>query len=120
MAMIETVDNFKIIIDKYELVESKVVNAFMNEFAVQVENLLLKFEFSKKHSKGLADIKKTEIGDSAVYDIKIFYSDLKIQGVVDPIAIGELDKHMYYFSIIGLHHVGKIRTVIFNLFRRHS
>jgi hypothetical protein len=108
----------RILIDNYELIDSRVINLFRTHFDVFVENLAFHFEFIDDRS----DRVKIEIsryrGDD-IFDVSIYnFETGGLQGFFAPNPIGDLGKTRYHFSITGIAHENRrYKSIVFNLFQ---
>jgi len=115
----ESLSITKVEIDNCELVDSRVINVFKNEFTIQAENLGLKFQFIEDGKDSYSIIEKVNNSDFILYHIKLFNFDTgKIQGFLKPIEVGEDEYSFYHISLACLLSDSKeFKIVSFNLFR---
>ncbi|MDR0314337.1 MAG: hypothetical protein LBH71_00100 [Oscillospiraceae bacterium] len=109
----------KVEIDNCELIDSRVINVFKNEFFVHVENIGFKFEFLEDKEDSYSVIDKVDDPDFNLYWVKLYnFNTGKIHGFCKPLSVGEDDKYMYHFSLAGIARENTdYRIVSFNLFR---
>ena len=113
------IKQLSISIDGYELLNSMTINLFNRIFTVCFENLIFNVEFlSKKSGNASAEYVKSEHGETATFNIKIYDADTDFHGILDPMKIGEADGYNYYISLIGMYGFKNYRQVTFNLLRR--
>ena len=100
----DTLSISKIEIDNCELIDSKVISLFTDEFVVHIENVKLHFLFvvDEKES-AYSDIKKIDQGDTCLYEITIYNLNTgKVQGRFRPLEFGETDNAVYHYSLTGI------------------
>jgi len=107
----------KITIDNLELIDSRAINLFSNKFQVQIENIIINFEFTIDWDKNGMLIK---MEDENTFNVTVYNFKPNEIRIYSPAELGSIDGIMHYFSITGLHntvYIGDHYGVLFNLFR---
>jgi len=109
----------KVEIDGCELIDSRIINVFKNEFTIQAENIGLKIEFFENNEESYSVVEKVDDPHFIFYWVKLYNFNMgEIQGIFRPLEVGEDENYMYHFSLAGLaRKKGDSRILSFNLFR---
>ena len=107
-----------LVIDNFELIDSRVVNLFRTHFDIKIENLTFHFEFIDNNTEKVK-IEITRFRGDDIFDINIYNFEAGgLQGFFAPNPIGELGQTKYYFSISGIAHENRrYKSIVFNLFQ---
>jgi hypothetical protein len=114
----EHLSGTEIFAGSYELIDSKTINLFCDEFGIAIEDIRIYFYFKKDKDKGAGSFNMSPISGKELSFEFYNFSNALPQGYYEPLELGRLHGRRLYinFSICTIDDGKNARTFTYNIF----